>query len=823
MTSPTVSSAQDLEAIALTAPHVLMAEWHLVLMPPDMVLHPYDLPDEDQWKSAKVPGTAFEVLHGREVDLRGNLIPLHDHDIWYRAYVHLAAGEKLRFDGLAGLAEVWVNDELAATTTNMFRSLNINIRASGYSRIFIRFRSLNKALQYTTGRPRWRTKLVNSNALRIYRQTLLGHMSGWCPNVHAVGPYRPIYHLQGLNVVETCLIQTKMQGWHASLSVQLKLLLPPQSDVQLKIEIGHHIIPLTRFGVNNFGLQVVLTDLKPWWPHTHGDPNLYEILLTDGRSKLILGKTGFRDVSVCSGIDDDRFQIEVNGIPIFCRGACWTSADLVGLGGDRDTYLAWLVRAKNAGMNMIRISGTMLYESRHLHDVCDELGIMVWQDLMFANLDYPVEDQAFKEDTMAEVKELLERTGSSPSLMVICGGSEVAQQAVLLRVPKDRRDMSFFESFLKTFVLKFRSDVIYIPNSPWGGVLPISVNAGPAHYYGVGAYQRPLDDARRADVRFAAECLAFANLPAVTPLTLKALTDSPQDPTTTWTFADTRNHYLKYLYNVDPLRLRSEDPTRYLDLSQATTADLMESVFSEWRRPKSSCAGGLVWQLQDLGMGSGWGVIDSGGHPKSVWYALRRILAPMQILISDEGASGLDLHILNEKPRDLSAIVRLTCLNHSSTAIIDFSHPVVIEAHGYLSICTHSLTDGFFDINRFYRFGPSEHRVTAATITCPNSGKVLSQAFHFPMGRDLPIEDIGLDVEIMSRTRPKTIKIKTKLFAQSVKIIIDGYIPEDNWFHLLPDYERVLELVPINDLECLAIATVTALNSKRTYTAEGES
>ena len=195
----------------------------------------------------------------------------------------------------------------------------------------------------------------------------------------------------------------------------------------------------------------------------------------------------------------------------------------------------------------------------------------------------------------------------------------------------------------------------------------------------------------------------------------------------------------------------------------------------------------------------------------------------MQILISDEGASGLDLHILNEKPRDLSAIVRLTCLNHSSTAIIDFSHPVVIEAHGYLSICTHSLTDGFFDINRFYRFGPSEHRVTAATITCPNSGKVLSQAFHFPMGRDLPIEDIGLDVEIMSRTRPKTIKIKTKLFAQSVKIIIDGYIPEDNWFHLLPDYERVLELVPINDLECLAIATVTALNSKRTYTAEGES
>ena len=804
----------------LEIPHTLSAEWQLMVTASDVVLHPRDLPEGDHWKPAEAPGTAFKALYGQGADLRGGLVPLHDHDIWYRAHAHLIQGEKLKFDGLAGLAEIWIDDEMVASTTSMFRYLVVDVVITGHLMIAIRFKSLNKALQKTSGRARWRTKLVSPNTLRMYRQTLLGHMPGWCPKVHAIGPYRPIFHLRGSNLLETYSIQSRMQGCRATLSVRLKFLSPLEPETRLKIQISHHILPLVRLDGKSFELQVTLTDLEPWWPHTHGDPKLYEILLSDDHSTVNLGKTGFRNIKVSRGVDNDKFQIIINGLPIFCRGACWTNADLIGLSSDRGAYSGFLVQAKNAGMNMIRVGGTMLYESKHLHDLCDELGILVWQDLMFANLDYPVDDQAFKEDVQAEVEQLLERTSASPSLVVICGGSEVVQQAVMLGLPRDRWNMPFFDTLLADILKASRSDIIYIPNTPWGGASPISVNAGVAHYYGVGAYERSLDDVRRADVRFAAECLAFANLPFTRILTREVLLDGPQDPTATWTFADIRDYYLKLLYNVDPTHLRRENPARYSDLSQVTTSDLMELVFSEWRRPKSSCAGGLVWQLQDLAMGSGWGVIDSEGRPKSVWYGLRRSLAPIQILISDEGVNGIDLHILNERPTGISVIIRLKCLNNSSIPIIELDKLVLVEARDSVTISSYTLIDGFFDITRAYRFGPAEHKVTAVSIVCPDSGNMLSQAFHFPTGRDLPIEDIGLDAEILYLNNLWIIKIKTKLFAQSVSLDIDGYLPDDNWFHMTPNNERIIKLVPITNSRHSPNGKITALNSKKTYFLE---
>ena len=821
MPLPVESSSQQLDSSALMLPQALEADWSLILLLPDVVLHPRNLPQINDWRPAKAPGSAFEAIHGRDVDLRGPLTQLHDYDIWYRTYIDLKKEDKLKFDGLAGLAELWIDDQLVASSVNMYRQLLVNVQNDGRSAIAIRFRSLNKALQQVKSRPAWRTKLVNSNNIRMYRQTLLGHMPGWCPNVHAVGPYRPIYHLKENKVIETCTIETKMQGCYAILSVQLQFLRLSNPDIQLDVQVSNHIIPLIRLGEKSFGVKVTLDDLEPWWPHTHGDPKLYDLLLSDDHSQIVLGRVGFRSLSTLKGSNGNEFQIEVNGLSIFCRGACWTSADLAGLDGDRLTYRDWLVRAMDAGMNMIRIGGTMLYESKHLHDLCDELGMMVWQDLMFASLDYPVEDPEFKEDVLTEVAELLKRTSASPSLTVICGGSEIAQQAAMFGLPRDRRSMYFFDTLLAGFISSSRSDVIYVPNSPWGGNLPFCTDFGLAHYYGVGAFKRPLEDARRANVSFAAECLAFANLGDVKALTCSALLETPQDPGTSWNFADTRDYYLKQIYDADPMQLRSEDPARYLYLSQVTTSDIMESVFSEWRRPKSNCSGGLVWQLQDLAAGNGWGVIDCNGQPKSVWYGLRRVLAPIQVLISDEGGNGLEIHVLNEKPVALTAILHLICINRSSASVIESDKLVSLQAHSDMSLSSYSLLDSFFDITKYFRFGPSEHEVTVAKLVCNETGKTLSQAFHFPSRRALPLEDIGLNLKLMHRDDTWELQIETKLFAQSVKIDVEGYCPEDNWFHMMPLDKRVIRLIPIKGSIYLPSVSLTALNSRKTYFSKG--
>ena len=796
----------------MSFPLPLLADWWMTLTPPAAASRPSDILGDVRWIPCTIPGTAAAALRDDVQGSTGELVPLHDHDVWYRASVEVTRKDKLRFQGLAGIADIWLDDDLKMSSSNMFTSSDVDVDVDAVQ-VHICFKSLNAALRQVSGRSRWRTKLVSSNALRMYRQTLLGHMPGWCPAVHAVGPFRPITHLRDHGTLETCSLTTTVDYRGAVLAVRLGFLKPPPDRVVLAIWIDGQSAPLYRRDGYVFTGELILRDAQLWWPHTHGLPRLYDVLLSDGTSLLQLGRVGFRTITAPSGDDGNDFRIEVNGTAVFCRGACWTSADLVGLRSDRQTYLDWLVLARDAGMNMIRISGIMLYEGDGFHGLCDELGILVWQDLMFANFDYPVDKVSFRDTVLVEVGQLVQRLGASPSLAVICGGSEMAQQAVMLGLDARRRLMPFFETVLPEFIHQLRPDLIYVPNSPWGGSLPISVNAGIAHYYGVGAYERPLEDARRAGIRFATECLAFANLSSSTSTDRHALTDGPHDIGATWNFADTRDHYLQRLYLVDPGRLRAEDPGRYLELSRAVAADVMEAVFAEWRRPGSTCSGGLVWQLQDLAPGSGWGVIDSEQRPKAAWHGLQRILAPIQLILADEGLNGLDIHVLNETDDQLEAVIELKCLNRSSTPVIAARHDVLVPGRGSISVSSYVVHDGFFDITRSYRFGPAEHAVTVATLFCSETQAQLSQAFHFPLGRSLAFEDPGLTAEIVEGPDGWQVRIATVRFAQAVHVEAEGYRAHVNWFHMRPSEVRLVQLHPLTQAEDPPMGSVKALNS----------
>ena len=338
------------------------------------------------------------------------------------------------------------------------------------------------------------------------------------------------------------------------------------------------------------------------------------------------------------------------------------------------------------------------------------------------------------------------------------------------------------------------------------------MSAGVAHYYGVGAYRRPLDDARRAGVRFAAECLAFANPPSATSPCACHSEAGPRDRGAAWTFADIRDHYLGELYGVDPARLRGEETERYWKLSRAVTADLMEAVLAEWRRPQSSCAGALVWQLQDVAPGSGWGVIDSHGHPKAAWHGLRRVLAPVQILLSDEGCDGLALHVLNETAEPVVAVAELACLKRGAVPVSTAQRTVTVGARGSVSLSSQSMLDAFFDISRAYRFGPPEHSITVATLRCAISGRILSEAFHFPLGRSLPADDLGLTAALSHDSGRWVLDVTTTRFAQAVHATLDGYRPSDDWFHLPPGRTRRLVLLPDPGVAAPPAGIVEALN-----------
>jgi beta-mannosidase len=331
-------------------------------------------------------------------------------------------------------------------------------------------------------------------------------------------------------------------------------------------------------------------------------------------------------------------------------------------------------------------------------------------------------------------------------------------------------------------------------------------NAGIAHYYGVGAYQRPLEDARRADVRFAAECLAFSNVPQAETLAeylpVKPGHDPrwkervPRDQGVGWDFEDVRDHYFKELYDLDATAVRYGDPDRYLDLSRALTGEIIAATFAEWRRERSSCQGALVWTFQDLLPGAGWGLVDATGLPKPAYYALKRSFSPVQVTLTDEGTNGLAVHVVNETPETKPLMLTLTCLRDGSVPVVSGRREQELAPREAQEIAATDLFGAFFDVTYAYRFGPPAHDVTVARLIDPATNEVLSEAFHFPQG--YPSARVPLEIEGELERAGEgawTLCLEAKRFAQSVHLDVPGFAASDDWFHLAPGAEKRLMLV----------------------------
>jgi beta-mannosidase len=815
--------------------------WEMALVPAGLAASPAELPSGTDWIAAQVPGTAAQAL-----ELAGRLDrdappPLHDHDIWYRASLSepVTGPHRLLAEGLATICEAWVDEVPVLISSSMYarQEVAFDLEEPG-RRLFLCFRALRPHLQKPGPRARWKTKLVNEPGLRLVRTTFFGHMPGWCPPIHAVGPWRPL-HLVPENAVrlEDVMVTASLaEDGTGTLTVNLVPGAGLAGLEDLRITCAGVEAALVRSDRGpGFEARLSLPDIAPWWPHTHGTPTLHEVRLTGSGLDLGLCRTGFRRIEVDRGTDGDGFALRINGVPVFCRGAVWTSADIVALPGTRDAYAPWLQLARDANMNMLRIGGTMAPEARPFFELCDELGILVWQDLPFANLDYPAGDPDFADTVRRETRESLVATCFSPSLAVICGGSEMHQQGAMMGLPESRWNSPLTREILPAIAAAVRPDVPFVPNSPSGGALPFQPGTGIAHYYGVGAYRRPLEDARRANVRFAAECLAFSNIPeAGAPMGPEGAPchhpdwkrGVPRDRDVGWDFEDIRDHYVRDLYRIDPLDLRQGDPASYLDHGRMAVAEVMEATFAEWRRPGSSCAGALVWTFQDLMPGAGWGVLSCDGTPKSAFHALKRAFAPLRVTTTDEGTNGLAIHVANDGPLPRSVKLSLRCLSRSGLSVAGGESTLEIGAHDARSLWATDLIGAFFDVTHAYRFGPAAHECVHVSMEDAETEERLDEAFHFPLGRDRAMTPANLTVTLdRDLSDVPILRIATDRTAQGVAIDVPGYLPRDNWFHLSPGRERLVRLLARGGTSTDAVisGTVRALNASPAGFSEGQS
>ena len=787
------------------------AVWRCAATAPHAVAVPAALPDDLAWLPASVPGTSAGAV--RDAEGREAALAL-DHDAldwWFTTELAdgVPAGSVLVLRGLATMADIWCDDELVATTRSMFSTVEVGLGPQRLGAVLaLRCRALTTELEVRRPRGRWRSSLVAAQGLRHVRTTLLGRAAVLAGAAAPVGPWRGISLHPPTEVrVAAAHLQAGLDGADGVLRVRLRVAgLPVGAAAELAV--GETVVPVELGPGGELDTVVRLPSVARWWPWTHGAPSLHAAELRVAGHALELGPVGFRTVT--ADRTADGFALAVNGVPVFARGAVWAPLDPVGHAPDPAGVRVVLASLVEAGLNVVRVPGTDVDPGEDFHRACAAAGVLVWQDVALATLD-PVAHGETGTLLIEEVAAFARARAADPSLAVVSGGTETEQQPTLLGLPASARVLPVLDEIARV-VAELAPGVVTLSSSPSGGALPTHVGTGVAHWFGVGAYLRPLRDVREAGVRFAAECLAFASPPD--PAAVERHFGSaavaghhpawkagvPRDRGSSWDFEDVRDHYVRTALGVEPSLVRRSDPELYLDLGRAAVTTCVEDVFTWWRRPRSGCAGAMVLSALDLAPGAGWGLLDVDRDPKAPWHVLRRVAAPLALLLSDDGLDGVGLDLLNDGPEPVAGTLVVTAHRADGMAEELVATDVVVPGHAALATGVDALTGRFTDLTHAHGFGPRTWDAVSAELRGPDGVAVLTTTW-LAGGPSRPREpDAGLTAELSGSAESGWfVTVGTRSSAQWVVIEVRDHDASDSWFHLAAGTRRTVALRPRAD------------------------
>lgn len=767
-------------------------------------------------------------------------------DWWFRCRFAASPDEQadagsptaLLLGGLATRARVWLNGRLVLESGDMFLRHRVEIGdlLAAHNELVLCFRGLGPFLAEKRPRARWRTALVPERQLRFLRTTLFGRIPAFTPPVPAVGPWREIALLQTGEAafeLEDLSLHADLEDGQGVVTIDATLRGDASGEMGRgleggsgcwRLEVGSVSATLdcqaSADGVLRVQGRVVVPDPERWAPHTmlpEGEtPRRHPVALVLGEGpespRLDLEPVGFRQIEREAG---ERFALRINGERLFCRGTCWTPIDPLALDASPERLRASLEQVRDAGFNMLRVTGTLVYEQDEFYRFCDELGLLVWQDFMFATFDYPTGDPAFRRTIEAEVDDFLGRVRHRACLAVLCGSSEGQQQPAMLGLEAEDRADGFFDEWLPGRCAESRPDVPFWPSTPSGGELPFHTRSGTSHYFGVGAYRRGFEDLFVARPAFATECLAFAGPPGLHGPDPTPRSRVPRDRGADWDFADVTTHYRRMLLGEDADA--GHDAGLRAQLDRVALSRVMETVAARLRDPEADCGGALVLMHRDPWACAGWGVLDADGRPKSGWYGLARGWAPIGIAILDDGLEGLGVRIWNDRGSRLEDALELRLMRFDGAVIAEATHPLRLPARGFWRAGVDRLVGGFLDSSHAYRFGPRSFDFAVARLRGrAEAGACGSEAIHLPseLGR-LPRSEVGLGAAW--RRGPGgalAIEVRAMHLAQAVVIEVDGGIAADGFFHLAPDRPRRVAVGGAADR--VEGARVRALNTDET-------
>jgi beta-mannosidase len=742
-------------------------------------------------------------------------------DWWLTTELQSQVSVIMTFASVYGWAIVWLNDAKAAVFDNAFRPWQIPVAGlESQQQIALHFPSLTTPVIQSHGRARWRTNLVTNQHLRSHRVSLAGRIPGWFSRTPLVGIRGPVTVTPiEENVVTTMIVLVDNERSRLQIGVKTSA---PVKELTVGIGGQHHVAPLSQDDMGQWTANVLLDcfKLERWWPHTHGEPVLHDVEITLGLNTTVRRRVGFKSVV----FDQNTGQFLINGIPVFCRGACWIALQAAEVETEFNLE-ARLHQVRDAGFNMLRVVGTSCYESDLFYDLCDRLGILVWQDLPFANMAYP-ESEHFANGVFRELEWQSSRLAWHACLAVICGNSDGEQQATLLGLHESKRTQQFFTTTIRAWSADLFPNQKYIPSAPGFGPLPTHLSAGVSSFFGVGAYRRSVDDRSVEQVRFASECLGFANVPDLasmsdlfgsslpSPTSAIWKSGSPRDNGVGWDFDDVRDHYTGQLFSVNTLELRMSDLPRYFELSRLSSGIAMTTVLSRWRATRSQCQGALIWMMHDIKPGAGWGLVDVLGRPKPAYHMVRSVLQPVQVLVTDENFDGHDVHLINEQDVEQIGVLTVTLVLMDGRAGGKVVLNVVLPPRSVQGLSVDACFDRFQDTTWSYRFGMPAFRAVAADLLLSNGTSIQHVATVGCTGIDIP-GDIQFAACLVHHAGTVRLLLESDRLLEWAHIESSGFECIDNYVHVIPGISRQIAIRVDPDYAGVPSLRVRPANSRR--------
>ncbi|MBI9051830.1 MAG: glycoside hydrolase family 2 protein [Anaerolineaceae bacterium] len=568
-------------------------------------------------------------------------------------------------DHLDTLAEISINGNAIASTNNMFRRYRWDIKKHltiGKNSISIILRS---PTAYVAEKQKKRALPAMLYAGIAHIRKVQSHF-GW--------DWGPILPVSGISNtiqlearcearVEHLHVRQDHQAGAVNLSISASLQqLSEINDLVLEITLtspdGKTTQKRLPVGGNKVDSQFNIPDPQLWWCNGLGDQPLYEVevRLLNGKSELDAQslKIGLRTIKLRREPDQwgESFTFVINDVPIFAKGANWIPADSINTRFTPERLEHLIASTAAANMNMLRVWGGGYYESEAFYDLCDQYGILVWQDFAFACGAYPLDEAEYLENVKLEVVDNILRLRHRASLALWCGNNEMDVMWPMWKKHKSLTEAyyEFFYKVLPDMVKTEDPDTDYWFSSPTSGTFMKNTNKdawGDTHLWQVWHGMRPFTWFRTRFTRFCSE-FGFEALPNMKTIETFA---KPQDYDIV---SDVMQHHQRcaegnekmLYYMADRFRI-PKDFADMVSLTQIVQAEAMRYATEHWRRNRDRCSGALYWQLNDCWPVASWASIDHDGRWKALHYAAKRFNAHVALSL-EETKTSVGVYVTND-------------------------------------------------------------------------------------------------------------------------------------------------------------------------------